>query len=102
MAVLLLGRQLLRPRDCELDMCLGVPGRIVRMLDRDGLQMAEVDFGGVVREVCLAYVPEAQVGDYCIVHVGFALSLLTEAEAQDTVSLLQDIARLEDEPPSPA
>ena len=60
--------------------------------------MADVDFGGVVREVCLEYVPEAKIGDYCLVHVGFALNLLSDAEAQDTLSLLQDIARLGEEP----
>lgn len=57
--------------------------------------MASVDFGGVQREVCLDYVPEAKVGDYCIVHVGFAISLLSEAEAKETLALLQEIADLE-------
>jgi hydrogenase expression/formation protein HypC len=61
--------------------------------------MASVDFGGVVRQVCLDYVPEATVGDYCIVHVGFALSLLTESEAQETLALLQEIATA-GEPPA--
>jgi len=79
-------------------MCLGVPGLIVKILDKDGLKMADVDFGGVLREVCLDYVPEAKVGDYCLVHVGFALNLLSESEAQETLSLLQEIAQLEQEP----
>lgn len=61
--------------------------------------MAAVDFGGVVREVCLDYVPEANVGDYCIVHVGFALSLLSESEAKETLALLQDIASLDEQSP---
>lgn len=78
-------------------MCLGVPGKIVEIHERDGLKMADVDFGGVVREVCLDYVPEARIGDYCLVHVGFALNLLDEAEAQETLALLDDIARLESE-----
>jgi hydrogenase expression/formation protein HypC len=60
--------------------------------------MANVDFGGVVREVCLDYVPEARVGDYCLVHVGFALNLLSEAEAKDTLALLEEISRLDQEP----
>jgi len=60
--------------------------------------MADVDFGGVLREVCLDYVPEAKVGDYCLVHVGFALNLLSESDAQETLSLLQEIAQLEQEP----
>ena len=58
-------------------MCLAVPGRIEEIYQKDGLKMAQVDFGGVRREVCLAYVPEAQVGEYCIIHVGFAISLLS-------------------------
>lgn len=61
--------------------------------------MAAVDFGGVVREVCLDYVPEANVGDYCIVHVGFALSLLSESEAKETLALLQDIAGFDERSP---
>jgi hydrogenase expression/formation protein HypC len=56
--------------------------------------MAQVDFGGITREVCLDYLPEAAVGDYCIVHVGFAITLLSEAEAQETLAMLQDIVEL--------
>ena len=59
--------------------------------------MARVDFGGVMREVCLDYVPEAKVGEYCIIHVGFALSLLSESEAQETLALLRDIDNFEAE-----
>jgi hydrogenase expression/formation protein HypC len=72
-------------------MCLGVPGRIVEVYDKAGLKMAKVDFGGIYREACLDYVPEAKPGDYCIIHVGFALSLLSESEAQETLDLLQQI-----------
>ena len=79
-------------------MCLGVPGKILKIHDRDGLRMADVDFGGVQREVCLDYVPEAKIGDYCLVHVGFALNLLSETEALETLSLLSEIARLDQEP----
>jgi len=75
-------------------MCLGVPGKIVEMDEQGGLQMCKVDFGGVVRETCLAYVPEAKVGDYCIVHVGFALNLLSEEEAKETMALLKEISDL--------
>jgi hydrogenase expression/formation protein HypC len=60
--------------------------------------MARVDFGGVQREVCLDYVPEAQVGDYCIVHVGFAISLLSEEEAARTLALLKEISEFDDQP----
>jgi hydrogenase expression/formation protein HypC len=78
-------------------MCLGVPGKITEIHTRAGLKMGQVDFGGVVREVCLDYVPEAVVGDYCIIHVGFAISLVSEDEAQATLRLLQDIARFEEQ-----
>ena len=78
-------------------MCLGVPGKIVEKYEKGGLQMAKVDFGGVFREACLTYVPEAQVGEYCIIHVGFAISVLSESEAQETLDLLKQIGDLEKE-----
>ncbi len=78
-------------------MCLGVPGKIVEIYEQGGLQMGKIDFGGVAREVCLAYVPEAKVGDYTIVHVGFALNLLDEAEAQETLALLKEIGAFGEE-----
>ena len=79
-------------------MCLAVPGKIDEIYQKDGLKMAQVDFGGVRREVCLDYVPEAIVGDYCIIHVGFALSLLSETEAKETLALFQEIDNLEGQP----
>jgi hydrogenase expression/formation protein HypC len=78
-------------------MCLGVPGKIVEIYEAGGLRMGKIDFGGVTREVCLAYVPEARIGDYAIIHVGFAISLVSETEAQATLETLRDIARLEEE-----
>ncbi|MEW6240955.1 MAG: HypC/HybG/HupF family hydrogenase formation chaperone [Chloroflexota bacterium] len=78
-------------------MCLAVPGKIVDIFERDGLKMARVDYGGIFRETCLEYVPEAKVGEYCVIHVGFAISLLSETEAQETLALLRDISSLEDE-----
>jgi hydrogenase expression/formation protein HypC len=78
-------------------MCLGVPGKIVEINKKNGLQMAKVDFGGIFREACLDYVSEAQVGDYCIIHVGFAISLLSESEAMETLDLLKQIADIEEE-----
>lgn len=78
-------------------MCLGVPGKIIEIYEQGGLPMCKVDFGGVVRETCLAYVPEAKVGDYCVVHVGFALNLLSEQEAQETMALLKQMTDLEAE-----
>lgn len=79
-------------------MCLAVPGRVIEIDDSGFMRMARVDFGGVVREVCLAYVPEAQVGDYVIVHTGFAISRLDEAEAQETLRLLGEIGLVETSP----
>jgi hydrogenase expression/formation protein HypC len=70
-------------------MCLGVPGRITRTTEVAGMLMGRVDFDGVFRDVCLAYVPEAHVGDYVIVHVGFAISLVDETEARRTLEILR-------------
>ena len=79
-------------------MCLGVPGKIIDIYEKNGLSMGKIDFGGgVVRETCLAYVPEAQIGEYTIIHVGFALSVLSESEALETLALLNEISNLNDE-----
>lgn len=78
-------------------MCLGIPGRITETYEKEGLRMGTVDFGGTQREACLAYVPEAAVGDYVLIHVGFAISQISESEAQETMALLQQIADLEEE-----
>jgi hydrogenase expression/formation protein HypC len=78
-------------------MCLGIPGKITETWGEDIVRMGKVDFGGVVREVSLAYVPEAQIGDYVIVHVGFALNVLDEEEAQETWRLLQELSAVEEE-----
>lgn len=78
-------------------MCLGVPGKIVETYEKGGLQMAKVDFGGVFREACLNYVPEAKIGEYCIIHVGFAISVLSESEAQETLELLKQIGSFDEE-----
>ena len=73
-------------------MCLGIPGRIVELFEQNDLPMGKVEFGGILKEVCLAYTPEAQLGDYVLVHVGFAISRIDEAEAQETMDLLNEIA----------
>jgi hydrogenase expression/formation protein HypC len=78
-------------------MCLAVPGKVVELYEKGGLKMAKVDFGGIFREACLDYVPEAKVGDYCVIHVGFALSLLNEEEAMETLDLLKQISDIETE-----
>ncbi|MFJ2238028.1 HypC/HybG/HupF family hydrogenase formation chaperone [Streptomyces sp. NPDC087859] len=75
-------------------MCLGIPGRIVEIHDDAGLRMATADFGGVRREVCLSCTPEAKVGSYVIVHVGFAISQVDEEEAQRTLGVLRSMADL--------
>ncbi len=78
-------------------MCLGIPGKITEVHELNGLRMGRVDYGGIVKEVCLTYVPEAQVGQYVIVHVGFAISVLDEDEALATLETLQQVADLQTE-----
>ena len=74
-------------------MCLGIPGK-VRRIRQDTLPMADVAFGGIEKEVCLAYTPEAEVGDYVIVHVGFAISRIDEQEAKRVLSYLAEMGEL--------
>ncbi len=78
-------------------MCLGVPGKVVSIRNERGTSMATVDFGGVTKDICLAYVPEAKVGDYTIVHAGFAITLLDEVSAKETLALMRDVGLLDDE-----
>ncbi len=75
-------------------MCLAVPGKIMNDYQQAGMRMANVQFGGIVRQACLEYVPEAQVGDYVLVHVGFAISRVDEEEATRTLQLLQEMEQL--------
>lgn len=79
-------------------MCLAVPGRVVNVIEEEGLNFrrGKVDFGGVLKEVCLAYTPEAVVGDYVLVHVGFALSVVDEAEAQKIFEALREMQQLDE------
>ena len=78
-------------------MCLGIPGRITERRDDRGLAMGTVDFGGVRREVCLAYVADqVTTGDYVIVHVGFAISKVDELEARRTYEALREMSQLEE------
>ncbi|MGW7041938.1 HypC/HybG/HupF family hydrogenase formation chaperone [Streptomyces avermitilis] len=78
-------------------MCLAVPGRVLDIEERDGTRMATVDFGGVVKEVCLEYLPDLQVGEYAIVHVGFALQRLDEESAKQTLELFAQLGMLQEE-----
>ena len=78
-------------------MCLAVPGRVLSVTEQDGTTMAQVDFGEVRKEVCLAYIPDAQVGEYVIVHVGFAIQRLDERSAQETLANFEKLGILEEE-----
>ncbi|MGA9532740.1 MAG: HypC/HybG/HupF family hydrogenase formation chaperone [Anaerolineales bacterium] len=75
-------------------MCLGVPGKIVEIYDAGGLRMGRIDFGGVQREACLEYVPEAEIGEYTVIHVGFAISRLSEKEAMASLELINELVDL--------
>ena len=78
-------------------MCLGIPAKIVDRRDDAGLPVGTVDFGGVRREVCLAYVAdEVAVGDYVVVHVGFAIAKVDEAEAHRTFQVLREMSQLDE------
>jgi hydrogenase expression/formation protein HypC len=78
-------------------MCLAVPGRVVSVGEQDGTLMAQVDFGGLRKEVCLAYIPDVQVDEYVIVHVGFAIQRLDEKSAQETLTNFERLGILEEE-----
>lgn len=75
-------------------MCLAIPGKVLDTFDQRGLRMAKVQFGGITREACLEYVPETRIGEYVLVHVGFAISRIDEAEAERTYQLLKDLDQL--------
>jgi hydrogenase expression/formation protein HypC len=76
-------------------MCLGVPGRITSVAEDEGLRMGAVDFGGVARRICLAYVPEAALGDYVVVHAGFAISRIDAAQAAAMLEALRALGDAE-------
>lgn len=83
-------------------MCLGIPGKIISIEENHlGISMGKVNFGGIIKETCLAFTPEAQVGDYVIVHVGFAISRLDEEEARQTFEALAELERIADEQGEP-
>lgn len=83
-------------------MCLAIPGQVVGTYEKHGLRMGQVRFGGVEREVCLEYLPAADVDDYVLVHVGFALSVVDEEEARRTYAVLKELEELHElEAPQP-
>ena len=78
-------------------MCLAVPGRVLNITEVDGTSMAQVDFGGARKDVCLEYLPGVAVGEYVIVHVGFAIQRLDEASAQETLANFERLGILKEE-----
>ncbi len=78
-------------------MCLAVPGRVEAIMEKDGVLMGRVNFGGILKDVCLAYVPDITVGEYTIVHVGFALTKIDEESAQKTLATFREMGLLEEE-----
>ena len=78
-------------------MCLGIPGKVLEVRGEPAMRMATVDFGGVTKEICLAYVPDVEVGEYAIVHAGFAITRLDEAAALETLAMMRDVGILEEE-----
>ncbi|HXZ41752.1 MAG TPA: HypC/HybG/HupF family hydrogenase formation chaperone [Terriglobales bacterium] len=78
-------------------MCLAIPGKILEIQQQGNLRAARVQFGGIVRQVSLDFVPEAALGDYVMVHVGFAISRVDPVEADRTYKLLQEMGMLEEE-----
>jgi len=83
-------------------MCLGIPGKVVKTYREHDVLMGKVDFGGIAKNVCLAHVPEVQPGQYVLVHVGFALSMIDENEAQQVFKFLNEMQQLDElKVPSP-
>ncbi|MDZ4717650.1 MAG: HypC/HybG/HupF family hydrogenase formation chaperone [Roseiflexaceae bacterium] len=78
-------------------MCLGIPGRVLTIYELNGTRMGKVDFNGIEKDVCLAYLPEIAVGDYTIVHVGFAITCIDEQSAQETLALFHSLGVLDEE-----
>ncbi len=78
-------------------MCLGIPGKIVETFERDELPMAKVEFGGILKDICLAYTPDAEPGQYVLVHVGFAINQIDETEAQEVFRYIEQIAEAGEE-----
>jgi hydrogenase expression/formation protein HypC len=78
-------------------MCLSIPGKITQIYEDESLLMGKVDFGGVLKEVCLDYVPEVKTGEYVLIHVGFAISVLDEDEAMARLDTIREIENFEEE-----
>lgn len=85
-------------------MCLGIPGKVIRIWEEAGTRMSTVDFGGATKTVCLAYLPDMQIGEYTIVHAGFAITRLDEESARETLAMFAELGILDEElgQPDPA
>jgi hydrogenase expression/formation protein HypC len=78
-------------------MCLSVPGKVLEITEEDGFKMGRVEFSGITKKICLQYIPDIQVGEYALVHVGFAISKIDEKEAAKTLNLLRELEQLQDD-----
>lgn len=78
-------------------MCLAVPGKITEIYEKENIQMGKIDFDGITKEICLSYVPDIKVGDYALVHVGFAMQKLDEKSALETLQMFRELGILEEE-----
>lgn len=78
-------------------MCLSVPGKVLDITEEDGFKMGRMDFSGITKKICLQYLPEIKVGEYALVHVGFAIARINEKEAAKTLQLLSELEQLQNE-----
>ncbi|PND57904.1 HypC/HybG/HupF family hydrogenase formation chaperone [Mycobacterium sp. ENV421] len=78
-------------------MCLGIPGKVIEMWEEAGTRMSTVDFGGTTKTVCLAYLPDMEIGEYTIVHAGFAITRLDEDSANETLRMFRELGVLDEE-----
>ncbi len=77
-------------------MCLSVPGKVLDITEEDGFKMGRVEFSGITKKICLQYIPDIQVGEYALVHVGFAIARIDEKEAAKTLNLLRELEQMQD------
>ena len=78
-------------------MCLAVPGKIIAIDDKEEMKMAKVNFGGVIKEVCLDWIENPKIGEYVLVHVGFAINKIDEEDAKETIELLREMGEIPDD-----
>ena len=78
-------------------MCLAVPGKVIEKFETNGMQMGKMDFDGITKNICLAYIPDIQIGEYALVHVGFAIEKLDEKSALESLELFRNMGFLEEE-----